>query len=50
MQMDEVLAAMPAGGLPITTRTAYIAIRAAVNAGRQATADAYASYFQVGCE
>ncbi len=46
-QVDQVLEAMRDSGLPFTTRTAYVAIRGAVNAGRQEAAEAYANMFTV---
>jgi hypothetical protein len=43
----QVLAAMPAGGLPYNTKTAYIVVRGAVNSGRQESAEILADMFQV---
>lgn len=45
--MERVMGAMAAGGLPPTPKTAYIAVRAAVNAGRQDAAEAVAAHFKV---
>ncbi|KAF5835068.1 hypothetical protein DUNSADRAFT_7918 [Dunaliella salina] len=42
-KMEQVLEAMPQGGLPFNPKTAYIIIRGAVNAGRQELAEAYAA-------
>ena len=39
--------AMTAGGMPPNTRTAYIAVRAAVNAGRQQEAEEFAAQLTV---
>lgn len=43
-----MLAAMGPGGLPFTTKTAYIVIRGAVNSGRLQLAEQCAAMFQVG--
>ncbi len=37
--MEQVVAVMEEGGVPPTTKTAYILIRSAVNAGRQEEAE-----------
>ncbi|GFR49041.1 hypothetical protein Agub_g11065 [Astrephomene gubernaculifera] len=42
-KIEEVLAAMPLGGLPYSHDTAYVVIRTAVNAGEQEKAEYYAS-------
>jgi len=42
-KMEQVLEAMPQGGLPFNPKTAYVIIRGAVNAGRQELAEAYAA-------
>ncbi len=46
-QVEQVLAAMGPGGLPFTTKTAYIVIRGAVDSGRQQLAEQCAAMFQV---
>lgn len=50
VQVQQVLDAMPSGGLPPITKTAYIAIRGAVNAGLQEEADRLERMFIVSAE
>ncbi|GAX76899.1 hypothetical protein CEUSTIGMA_g4345.t1 [Chlamydomonas eustigma] len=42
-KIEQVAAAMEIGGVPPTTKTGYIMIRAAVNSGRQEVAERYAA-------
>ncbi|KAG1656329.1 hypothetical protein FOA52_006661 [Chlamydomonas sp. UWO 241] len=46
-KIEQVVSAMEPGGIPPNTKTAYIMIRAAVNAERQASAEAYADSLRV---
>jgi len=46
--VPQVLEAMPQGGLPFISKTAYIVIRGAVSAGRQELAEMYAARMMVG--
>ena len=42
----QVVAAMESGGVPPTTKTAYIMVRAAINSGRVEEAERYAALMQ----